>query len=96
MAEFTITLEGDALEINVDARAGWIRVEVLDEHGQPMPGYSGTDAPNYRSVDTLRWSPTWNEHQDLLPLQGRTVRLRFGLRNARLYAFQVRVTSGEK
>ncbi len=82
-------LEGNRLEVNVDARAGRIQIEMLDADGKPIPGFSGNDAPEYQAVDDLRLKCAWKKHKDLSVLKGRVVRIRFRLRNARLYAFRV-------
>ena len=82
-------LEGRRLEVNVDAHAGHVRVEILDEGGKAIPGFSGKSAPEYRAVDDLRLKPAWTNGKDLLALKGNVVRIRFRLRNARLYAFQI-------
>ena len=83
-------LHGHALEVNVDAGAGRAQVEILDEAGKPIPGFSGQDAPTRRAVDELRLRPQWKNNRDLSAVKGRVIRIRFSLRNARLYAFQVR------
>jgi hypothetical protein len=82
-------LEGDRLLVNVDAGAGEVTVEVLDEMGKPIPGYSGKDAASARGIDALGWPPRWKDHTDLSALKNRTVCLRFTLRDAKLYALQV-------
>ena len=82
-------LSGNRLQVNIDARAGCIQVEVLDRDGGAIPGFSGESAMEYRAVDKLRFEPAWKDQKDLSALSGKVVRLRFRLRNARLYAFQV-------
>ncbi|MGD9856312.1 MAG: hypothetical protein AB7U20_15310 [Planctomycetaceae bacterium] len=83
-------LEGDHLELNVDARdGGTVRVEVLDATGKAIPEYSGREAQTFHSVDDLDLRPAWSNQTHLGPLAGRTVRLKITLRNARLYAFQI-------
>ena len=82
-------LEGDKLQVNVDAKAGWVQVELLDETGKEIPGFSGKDATEYQAVDNLRLKPAWKDNKDLSALKGKVVRIRFRLRNARLYAFQI-------
>jgi hypothetical protein len=82
-------LEGSGLEVNVDAQAGRIRVEILDENGAPIPGFSGKDATDYQAVDNLRLKPAWKDNKDLSALTGKVVRIRFRMRNAKLYAFQI-------
>ena len=83
-------LSGNNLQVNVDARAGRIRVEVLDENSKPIPGFSGENSVDYQAVDELRFEPAWKGQKDLSSLSGQVVRLRFRLRNARLFAFQLR------
>ena len=81
-------LEGDTLEVNVDARAGWVRIELLDEMDKLISGYSGEEAKKYKGVDELRLRPKWKTGDDLLRLKGITIKLRFTLQNAKLYAFK--------
>ena len=82
-------LEGARLEVNVDAKAGWVQVELLDETGKAIPEFSGKAAKTYRGLDNLRLAPKWKGQADLSPLKGKEVRLRFTMENAKLYAFQV-------
>ncbi len=83
-------LEGNTLEVNVEAPKGELQCEVLDESSQPLPDFSGRNSPVYSSVDTVRLQPRWKRATNLSPLTGRTVRLKFNLSNAKLYAFQIR------
>lgn len=85
--------EGDRLFVNADAsRGGSVAVEVLDENGKPFDGF---DAKACRAIDsdTLAagadgWA-RWASQNDLKALQGKTIRLRFVLENADLFAFRV-------
>ncbi len=83
-------LIGDRLSVNVDAGMGEIRVEVLDVHGQPIPGYTGNNAPRASGVNDLTWQPRWKSVSNLAALRNQVIRLKFTLQNARLYAFQAR------
>jgi len=80
-------LKGDALQINVDATQGTVRIDVLDASSELLGGHSGSDATTYREADELRLSPRWTE--SLASLRGETIRLRFHLTRASLYSFQV-------
>ncbi len=82
-------LEGDRLLVNVDAANGEVWVDVLDETGQPLAGYSAEEAVSVRELDELRWPPRWKQHTDLSGLRGRIVQLKFHLTDATLYAFQI-------
>jgi hypothetical protein len=79
-------LAGPRLEMNVAAREGEVRVEVLDAKGQPLTGYCGDDATTHSNVDELRLSPRWKK--PLSQIVGENIRLRFRLREAGLYSFQ--------
>jgi len=80
-------LEGDKLEVNVDAIAGWVQIEMLDENGKAIAGFSGKAAKQYKGVDKLRLQPQWKSSSGLSKLKGKTVKLRFALKNAKLYSF---------
>lgn len=82
-------LQGDALEVNVDAVRGSIAVEVLDESGRPISCFSKSEAILYRGENQLRLRPRWVDQPDFSLLRGRVARLKFHLGNAKLYAFQV-------
>ena len=61
----------------------------FDAEGKSIPGFAAEDAEPYDDVDELRLSPRWSNNEDLSTLKGQVARLRFRLRNARLYAFQI-------
>ena len=82
-------LEGDKLQVNVDALGGYMKVEVLEASGEPVPGFSGDSAKVYRGFDNLRLEPIWKEDAGLSSLRGKEVRLKFHLSNAKLYAFKI-------
>ncbi|MBM3867226.1 MAG: hypothetical protein FJ381_15280 [Verrucomicrobia bacterium] len=90
--EFTTPLlqfAGRHLELNVDTSAGGsVRVELLAEDGGPIPGFSG-EASTWHVGNSVRLPVTWRRG-DLAGLAGRPVRLRFLMRDAKLYAFQFR------
>jgi hypothetical protein len=83
-------LEGDTLQINVDANQGRFYVEVLDSDDKPIPGYTVNELNYYGSVDALRLKPQWKNNKDLSSLKGKTIHLKFYLYNAKLYAFQIK------
>ena len=83
-----LRFKGRYLFLNVDAEDGELRVEVLDDEGQVVPGYSKADCQPVRADKTLV-RVQWRGAEDLASLAGRPVRLRFHLRNGRLYSFWV-------
>lgn len=82
-------LEGNALLVNVDAHRGQASLEVFDEFGQPLDGFCGEDVVPVTERDELRWHPRWKKHADLSALRNKVVRLKFRLRDAQLYSFQI-------
>ena len=79
--------KGDTLWINADASGGELRVEVLDSSGKLLDRkYSHAKAIPV-DADGVRLPVRWKTGADLRELQGETIRLRFWLRRARLYAF---------
>ena len=89
-------LDGDTIEVNIDASAGGFLVEVLDADHQPYVDsakkqeFDWDNNRIYRNVDGLRLQPRWRGGRNLESLVGKVVRLRFRLRNAKLYAFQIK------
>lgn len=69
--------------------AGSIRVELQDEHGNPLTGLSLGDCEELFG-STLDRSVHWKTKADLSALIGQPVRVRFELRDAVLFSFQFR------
>ncbi len=82
-------LDGRTLEINAEAGHGAVRIAVLDAAGKPVEGFSLEDCVPITG-DGLSLRAAWKHKPDLSSLQGRVVRLKFQLKNARLYAFEVK------
>ncbi len=76
------------LLLNVEAEKGEALVEVLDEQGRGIPGYTAEDSVPLRLVDAIQAQTRWKNHQDLTPLRGEKVRFKIILRRAKLYALQ--------
>lgn len=83
-----ITFKGTSLNLNFSSSAaGGIQVEIQDADGKAIPGYSLADCPPVFG-DTIERTVFWTGGPDLSELQGKTVRLRFVLNDADLYALQ--------
>lgn len=79
---------GSKLQLNVDTGAGGIvRVEILDENGKPIPEFSRKAADGING-NYIRVLCSWKQTSDVSSLAGKPVRLRFLMRNAKLYSFQ--------
>jgi len=81
-----LTFDGDRLVLNINAK-GWTRVALLDEAGSTLPDFALEDCDTI-SGDYTRKTATWNGNADLSQYCGRTVRLKFEMRDAKLYALQ--------
>lgn len=89
-----LVFDGASLTLNLaTSAAGSLQVEIQDAAGQPISGYSLADCPEIFG-DELARVVRWRNGSDLRALSGKTVRLRFVLHDADLYAFQF-VSSAE-
>ena len=83
-----IRFSGNSLELNVNTGGGGsVLVELLDEKGQPLPGYSQSDAIPVVG-NSVNMPVTWKGGTDVSEMAGRAVRLRFSMQDCQLYAFQ--------
>lgn len=83
-----LTFTGKRLELNLDASAmGLCRVGLLDAAGEPLPGFETDNCDEVRGNDVAH-VVRWEGREDLSALAGKTVRLHFVMRAAKLYAFQ--------
>jgi hypothetical protein len=83
-----VRFTGAALKLNFStSAAGGIRVEIQDEAGRAVPGFSLGDSEVVYG-DALDRTVTWRNGADLSALQGRPVRLRFVLQDADLFALR--------
>ena len=80
--------EGRQLELNYSTSAvGSVKVEIQDDNGNAMPGFSLDDCPEM-FADLIDGKVTWKDGGNLSRLAGKPVRLRFALMDADLYAFK--------
>ena len=84
----SMVFSGSHLELNLDTSAGGMaRVEILDERGKPISGFTSLDTDELNG-NSVRMRVSWRGSQDVSKLAGKPVKLRFELRNCKLYAFQ--------
>ncbi|MCC6681100.1 MAG: hypothetical protein IT445_09385 [Phycisphaeraceae bacterium] len=80
-----LSLTRPTLCLNADAARGEVRVELIDLHGRPIPGYTARDAvPLTRDSVSQKIHFRTRRH---LPEPGTPVKIRFYLKNASLYSF---------
>jgi hypothetical protein len=85
-----LTFAGKELVLNLaTSAAGGIRVEIQDAAGNPLQGYALADAVETIGNEIER-AARWRSGSDLGELTGKPIRLRFAMRDARLYALQFR------
>lgn len=89
--EFTtkpLTFRGSQLTLNyATSAAGSVRVEIQDDTGRPLPGFTLADC---RPIfgDEFQRAVTWNPGGDVSPLADKPVRLRVELVDADLFALR--------
>lgn len=83
-----IRFEGERLELNLDTGGGGsVRVELQDAYGGPLEGFTEGDA-SFICGNSVRLPVSWGEVQDISALAGKPIRIRFVMRDCKLYAFQ--------
>ncbi len=82
-----LTASGEQLLLNVDVHSGGtVKVEVLDDDGQPLTGFDLSNCVELTGK-SVRQPVAWREGSTWKQLAGRTVRLRIQIQSASLYAF---------
>ena len=84
----TLDFTGNKLELNYStSAAGRIRVEMLDESGTPLEGYTLEDCDGFIG-DEISGNVSWNGSTDLSKISGRPVRVRFVMNDADIYSLR--------
>lgn len=85
-----VKFSGRELFINYSTSAGGnIKLELQNEHGQPLPGFTLADSKPLVG-DAIDQVVSWRSGTGLSSLQGHLIRLRFVMQEADLYALQFR------
>jgi hypothetical protein len=83
-----LTFRGTSLQINFStSAAGFVRVEIQDDAGKPIPGFSLNDCPDIYG-DRIEQVVGWKQGGDVSKLAGQSIRLRFVLKDADVYAIR--------
>jgi hypothetical protein len=83
-----VMFKGRYLFVNIDCPNGSLQVEILDENGKVIPGFSRKDCVGIQTNSTIE-AVHWKGDSDLSSLAGRPVHFRFYLTQGSLYAFWV-------
>ena len=87
-----VAFEGSQIEINARTRRiGQVEVELLEvkqgQPTQPIPGFTLAECVPFRGDEI--WAPLcWKGKRDLSELKGRTLKLHFRLRHAKVFGFR--------
>lgn len=85
-----IKVSGTTLLVNgATSAAGSLRVEVQTEDGEPIPGYTLAESREM-VFDSIEYPVRWAARTGLDALVGKTVRLRFVMKDADVYALRFR------
>ncbi len=83
-----VRFEGERLVLNLDTGGGGaVRVELQDAQGRPLGGYTERDA-SWICGNSVRMPVRWGKTWDVSPLSGTPIRIRFVMRDCKLYAFR--------
>jgi len=83
-----LRFSGRELCVNyLTSAGGSLRLELQDEAGKPLPGFALGDCKALGG-DSIEQKITWAKGSAGATLAGQTVRLRFVMQNADLYALQ--------
>lgn len=83
-----ILFAGNRLELNLATSAtGSVQVELQDANGKAISGFAVGNSDKL-TTDDVRKTASWNGTSDVSKLAGKPVRLRFIMKNAKLYSFQ--------
>lgn len=82
------TFNGKELNLNfATSAAGFIKVEILDEDGNKIPGYELENSTEIIGNE-IEKTVTWKSNPDLGKLNNKPIRLRFVMRDANLYSMK--------
>lgn len=85
-----LRFSGTRLELNAATGGGGsIHVELLDADGRPLSGFSRAEALPVTG-NSLHLPVSWQAGGDVSRMAGRTIRLKFHLKDTQLYAFKFR------
>ena len=85
-----LSFDGKYFFVNADVKGkgAQLKVELLDENGTPIPGFTKRDCAVMRA-DKTKHLITWKGKKDLTELSGRIIRAKFYLTRGDLYAFWI-------
>ncbi len=82
-----LLVAGESLAINYRSNQGWLKVEIVDEQGEVVVGYSRDDCTPLTG-DSLDETVSWGT-RNRLPQTGKPIQICLILRDAAVYSFRV-------
>ena len=83
-----LRFNGRSLVLNYSTGAGGsLRVELMNQFGEPLPGFALEDATDLYG-DATRETYSWNGGNDVSSLAGKSVRIRIMLKDCHLYSYR--------
>jgi len=90
MTTKSLIFKGKKLLLNFATSApGYIKVEIQNARGKPVPGYSLSDADELIG-NYIEHPASWYSQTDVTKLSNQPIRLHFVMKDANLYSFQFR------
>jgi len=80
------TFQGNQLLINADAKDGRVTVEIQNAAGEPIEGFCKQDCDALKT-DEIRHTVRWKGKVDVKALEGKAIKLKFYLEQAKLFSF---------
>lgn len=84
-----LIFKGSQLHINAEAKPGYVVVELLDEEGRIIPDFAKRSCIPMDTEDNVDHIVRWKKKESLDELAGEPLKIRFYLRGAKLYSFEV-------
>ena len=83
----SLLFDGNKLLLNANAAGGSIRVELLDENGDPIDGFTAAECDAI-TTDSVKHVVSWNGNNDLSALEDTAVQVRVYAENSEVYSFR--------
>jgi len=83
-----VKFTGSYMFVNIDGRDGILFIEVCEEDGTAIPGFTREDFVPV-TADNTKQLVTWKNSDSLRSLTGRPLRFKFYAKNAKIYSFWI-------
>ena len=87
LATEKIIFDGSFFFVNADVKGG-LQIEIQDEKGKPIPGYTKSDCIIMKTNSTKHLI-TWKNKNDISALKNKPVKVKFYLTDGELYSFWI-------